>query len=99
MSNVIKFLESVGQDSLLRHANRVELEMALDRAAIEPALRSAILDRDMLEINSLLDTQNRIYCSVFPVKVPQKKPTKAPPKKPGKAPARKPAKKAPSKRK
>ena len=42
-------------------------------------------------------TQNRIYCSVFPVKVPEKKPTKAPPKKPSKAPAKKPAKKSPGK--
>ena len=99
MSNVIRFLENVGQDSQLRHAKRDELEQALDHAAVGPALRAAILDRDMLEINSLLDTQNRIYCSVFPVKVPQKKPAKAPPKKPGKAPAKKPAKKAPSKRK
>jgi hypothetical protein len=99
MSNVIRFLESVGQDSQLRHAKRDELEDALDDAALGPSLRAAILDRDMPQINSLLDTQNRIYCSVFPVKVPQKKPTEAPPKKPGKAPARKPAKKAPSKRK
>lgn len=97
MSNVIRFFEIVGQNPELRHAKRGELKDALKQAQIEPSLRTAILDRDMVEIHALLDTKNRIYCSVFPVKVPEKKPSKAPPKKPGKGPAEKPAKKSPGK--
>lgn len=97
MSNVIRFFEVVGQSPELRHAKRGELKDALKRAQIDSTLQSAILDRDIVEMHALLDTQNRIYCSVFPVKVPEKKPTKAPPKKPGKAPAKKPAKKTPGK--
>jgi hypothetical protein len=93
MSNVIRFFEIVGQNPELRHARRGELKDALNQAQIEPSLRTAILDRDMVEIHALLDTENRIYCSVFPVKVPEKKPSKAPTKKP----AKKPAKKAPGK--
>jgi tetratricopeptide (TPR) repeat protein len=95
MSNVIRFFEVVGQNPELRHAKRGELKDALKRAQIDSTLQSAILDRDIVEMHALLDTQNRIYCSVFPVKVPEKKPTKAPPKKPSKAPAKKPAKKSP----
>ena len=99
MSNVIRFFEIVGQNPELRHAKRGELKDALKHAQIDKSLRTAILDRDMVEIHALLDTKNRIYCSVFPVKVPvkvpEKKPTKAPPKKP----ARKPAKKATGKKK
>jgi hypothetical protein len=97
MSNVIRFFEVVGQNPELRHAKRGELKDALKRAQIDSTLQSAILDRDIVEMHALLDTQNRIYCSVFPVKVPEKKPTKAPPKKPSKAPAKKPAKKSPGK--
>ena len=36
MSNVIDFLERLGQDAQLRHATGIELEQALTRAGIEP---------------------------------------------------------------
>jgi len=60
MSNVIRFFEFVGQNPELRHAKRGELKEALRHSQLEPSLRTAILDRDVVEIHALLDTQNRI---------------------------------------
>jgi hypothetical protein len=94
VSNVIRFFELVGQSSDLRHASKGELQNALKYAQIDPALHSAIINRDAVQIHALLDSQNRIYCSVFPTEVPRKKPGKAPAKKPRKTPPKKPAKKA-----
>ena len=52
MSNVISFLESVGQDATLRHASQDELELALTTAQIEPALQKAILGKDQTQIEA-----------------------------------------------
>ena len=43
MSNVIDFLERLGQDSGLRHAPEAVLERALSEAHMIPELRAAIL--------------------------------------------------------
>jgi hypothetical protein len=95
MSNVVGFFAKVGSDSNYRRAGKSELKAALEGSSIDATLRSAILNRDLVRMRALLDADNKIYCSVFPVKVPtkqpEKKPVKTPPKKPGKAPA-KPAK-------
>ena len=96
MPNVVGFFEQAGSDSRLRNATRDEMASALKNAGIEPVLRKAILERNPARMHGLLDADNKIHCSVFPVKVPVKtparKPAKAPPKKPGKKPV-KPGKK------
>jgi hypothetical protein len=43
VSNVIDFLQRLGQDADLRHAPRTALELALAEAGIDPALREALL--------------------------------------------------------
>ncbi len=64
MSNVIEFLEKMGQDALLRHATPAELDEALIRAGIEPALRAAVLDPDSTLLESLLGANHNIFCAV-----------------------------------
>jgi len=73
-SNMIGFLENVGRDAALRHASREQLLQAMQDQSLSPAA-----------MDSLLGTDNTLYCSNFPVKPPKK----APGKKPGKAPPKK----------
>ena len=46
MSNFMEFLEQMGQDAQLRYATSDELEQALTRAQIEPAVQAAVLAGD-----------------------------------------------------
>ena len=46
MSNVVGFLERMGQDAQLRYASGSELERALIEAQIDTPLRAAIMDED-----------------------------------------------------
>ena len=68
MSNVISFLESVGQDAELRHATKDELELALSKAQIDPALQAALLGRDQQELEARLGVTTNVCCGVFPGK-------------------------------
>jgi len=68
MSNVIGFLESVGCDAALAGAGREELEIALNEAQIEPALRAAILAGDRSRIEAMLECNSNVCCGIFPGK-------------------------------
>jgi RimJ/RimL family protein N-acetyltransferase len=98
MSNVIGFLENVGRNAALRHAERTHLLQAMQNEDISSTVQDALLNTSRTDIDALLGVRDTLYCSNFPVKTPKKapakKPVKAPPKK---APAKKPAK-APAKR-
>lgn len=63
MSNVIDFLEHMGQDAQLRYATTAELEEALKGVGIEPALRSAVLSDESLRLEALLGA-TPIVCSM-----------------------------------
>jgi hypothetical protein len=65
MSNVIDFLEKLGQHSQLRHATSAELEQELLRAGIEPAERAAIVGADRCALESLLGVGSQIVCAVY----------------------------------
>lgn len=67
MSNVIDFLERMGQDAQLRHASRSEVELALKEARIDPELQAAILAKDQSHLELLL-RQEPLYCLLFPAK-------------------------------
>jgi hypothetical protein len=54
MSNVIDFLERIGQDAQLRHASADELELALADARVERGLQSVILASDLSQLHALL---------------------------------------------
>ncbi|MDE2154426.1 MAG: hypothetical protein KGJ32_00810 [Xanthomonadaceae bacterium] len=54
MSNVIDFLERVGQDARLRHASQDVVQLALADAQIDPELRVAIHAKDQRRLEALL---------------------------------------------
>ena len=64
MSNVIDLLERLGKDAQLRHASDHEIEQALIRAQIDPAIRNAILQRDQRELEMLLGASANVCCMI-----------------------------------
>ena len=68
MSNVISFLESVGQNAALRHATKDELELALNKAQIDPELQAAIFNRDQAQLEALLGARTNVVCAIMPGK-------------------------------
>jgi hypothetical protein len=67
MSNVIDFLERVGQNGHLRHASQNEVELALSHAQLNPELQAAILAKDQAQLEMLLG-QSNLYCMLSPGK-------------------------------
>ena len=68
MSNVIDFLQRLGQDAELRHAPRTALERALAEAGIDPALREALLGADQRKLESLLGADTNVCAMISPGK-------------------------------
>lgn len=58
MSDVIDFLEKMGQDSALRHAPRAQLEGALADAGLSAQIRAALASRDTGALAALLGSGN-----------------------------------------
>lgn len=67
MSNVINFLEKMGQDARLCHASQSEVGLVLAETPVTEEIRTAILARDHSGLNALLG-QNVFFCMQFPVK-------------------------------
>ena len=65
MSNVIDFLERLGNDAQLRHASDSALEQALINAQIDPAVREAILLRDQRRLETLLGATTNVCCVIY----------------------------------
>ena len=63
MSDVIDFLERMGQDAQLRHGSQSEVELALASAEVAPELQSAILAKDQARLETLLGQVP--LCAVF----------------------------------
>jgi hypothetical protein len=68
VSNVIDFLQRLGQDADLRHAPRTALELTLAEADIDPALREALLGADQRKLESLLGADTNVCAMVSPGK-------------------------------
>jgi hypothetical protein len=68
VSNVIDFLQRLGQDADLRHAPRAALELALGEAGIDPALREALLGADQRKLESLLGADTNVCAMIAPGK-------------------------------
>lgn len=65
MSNVIRFLESLGNDSALPVQGAAEYAAAIALLDIDDQQRQALLDRDQVGLNDLLGGRQRVLCSVF----------------------------------
>ncbi len=68
MSNVIKFLETMGQDSQLRHGGEQATALELDRTDISADLKAAILSGDRTQMETLLGARTNVVCGIFPGK-------------------------------
>ncbi len=67
MSNVIKFLETMGQDAHLRHGSEA-MALELARADISADLKAAILSGDRTQMETLLGARTNVVCGIFPGK-------------------------------
>jgi hypothetical protein len=65
VSNVIDFLERLGQDAQLRTATNEEIEVALREAGVEPVGRTAILDQDRQALEALLRVEDNVCCLIY----------------------------------
>jgi hypothetical protein len=65
VSQVIEFLERLGQDARLRHASIDEVSQALAQAGIEGPARALILSGDRPALESLLDAKPNVFCGVL----------------------------------
>jgi hypothetical protein len=68
VSNVIDFLQRLGQDADLRHAPRAQLELALEEAGIDPVLREALLGADQRKLETLLGADTNVCAMIAPNK-------------------------------
>ena len=82
MSNVIDFLERVGQNGQLRHASRNEVELELSRAQLNPELRAAILAKNQSQLEVLLG-QSHLCCMLSPGKEDEDEDTEESPSRDG----------------
>jgi cobalamin biosynthesis protein CobT len=68
VSNVIDFLQRLGQDADLRHAPRTAFELAVAGADIDPALREALLGVDQRKLESLVGADTPVCAMIAPGK-------------------------------
>jgi hypothetical protein len=64
MSNVIDFLEMIGQDARLRHASQDEMKLALANMRMDSDLQAAILANDQQQLEALIGASN-VCCMLF----------------------------------
>jgi hypothetical protein len=67
MTDVIDFLERMGQDAQLRNASLDDLQQALNSAEIAPELQTAILAGNQEQLKTLLN-QGPLCVALFPGK-------------------------------
>lgn len=62
--DAIDFFEKVGQDARLRYATSGELEDALARAELDPAIQAAIVNDDAQQLRALLGARTQLCCLI-----------------------------------
>ena len=67
MSDLIAFLNKMGQDASLRYASTVALTEALAEAGLDATARRAVLSGDCSLLESLVGADRNFCCMVFPV--------------------------------
>jgi hypothetical protein len=66
MSNVIAFLEAMGQDARLGRLQGEQYAAAVDALGLDDAPRQALLDRDAGAMGDLLGGRLKMMCLLFP---------------------------------
>lgn len=66
MSDVIDVLETLGADSGFADGTSANLDEFLQRAGVEPAVRSALLDGNASALHALLRAPDTVCCLINP---------------------------------
>ena len=66
MSNVIAFLEKMGNNAALAHQSPDDYVAAVDQLGLDDAPRQALLDRDASALNGLLGGRMKMMCLLLP---------------------------------
>lgn len=64
-SDLIDFLECLGTDARLKYASRVEVELALTDARIEPSLPSTMLTQVLSQLRGVVVRCEPLQCMQF----------------------------------
>lgn len=64
MSDIVEFLERMGSDARLRHADHEVVRQELEQAELAPEARMAILDSDRAALEALVAARASICCMV-----------------------------------
>ena len=64
MSDVIDFIERLGQDSALRYASHQVVDRVSSEAQVSPEMRMALASRDQRLLESLLGVATNVCCLV-----------------------------------
>lgn len=73
MSNVIAFLEKMGNNAALANQAPEDYAAAVDALGLDDAPRQALLDRDASALNGLLGGRMQMMCLLFPADGEEKK--------------------------
>jgi hypothetical protein len=68
MSNIIDFLETIGQDANLRYASNREMQHMLVNSQLDQDIKQAVLARDQQRLTALVGAQN-VCCLLVPAQV------------------------------
>lgn len=68
MTDVIRFLESMGSNPALANMPAAEYAAAVTALDADQAQKQALLDRDHAELNRLLGGRDKMYCSQYPAR-------------------------------
>lgn len=68
MSNIVDFLENVGQNASLRYASAGELQRMLADIQVDPEVRDAVLAKDQARLTALAGAKN-VCCMLVPAMV------------------------------
>ncbi|MBW8367187.1 MAG: hypothetical protein K0M70_04935 [Arenimonas sp.] len=78
MSNVITFLEKMGNNPSLASQSQEDYAAAVDALGLDDAPRQALLDRDPSALNGLLGGRMEMMCLLYPADGEEKKDTDEP---------------------
>lgn len=73
MSNVIAFLEQMGNNAALAHQSPESYAAAVEALGLADAPRQALLDRDPAALNGLLGGRVQMMCFLLPADGEEKK--------------------------
>ncbi|AGG89545.1 MULTISPECIES: hypothetical protein [Rhodanobacter] len=68
MSNIIDFLENVGQNASLRYASAGDMQRMLVHSQLDQDIKEAVLAKDQERLTALVGAQN-VCCLLVPAQV------------------------------